>query len=880
MIDIHSLEVLEFPRVKELAAAGAGSPRGAAWVRDLAPTLDATEAHARLDLTDELRRLILSAEGFPRIDAPDVRDTLERLEAAGIVLEPADLRGLAAVAAHARLVRERLVPRHDAALVAADFPHAVARAVTLVPCPELERAVAETFGAHDDILDSASGTLRQLRRQARQQRERILQRLEASTRGDDERRVTLRGDRYVVAVRAGDRNALGGGIVHDRSGTGATLYLEPLGVVDENNRLVELLVEEREEIRRILAALSDLARQRRHELGAAADTLAVLDGHRALATLAEKQRAVRPKISADARLILAGFRHPLLLADATRQVEPLDLALGDPPAEGDGADGPVAAAGDGSASDAAAAYRARAAAQRAALAPAPHPTPRARVLLLTGPNMGGKTVALKGVGLACVMAASGFHLPAGPGTEVPLLNGLVADIGDEQSIQNDLSTFASHLRRWIEAVESAGPRTLALLDEIGAGTDPSEGAALAQAVLERLADAGGLAFVTTHLGALKRFASHHPGLMNGSMLFDPASERPLYRLEAGLPGQSRALEMARRLGLPAPLIERAGELVGTEEKEIQALLGQLEAARMQAEGERRAAADAVAAASAEREAYAERVRRLDTLAEGLRLRAARDAQRILTKAEAEVRDAQRALEEAARKSSAEAAAARRELASTRQTVARAQAAAAEAAGLAKPAPGRPAEALDMAPGARLWSVPLSSWVTVVGVPEGGKVRVERNGIRVELPVSALRAAPNESAAAGGTSGAAAPAAGQASRPGAVRPGSGGRRPPEDDLPPDDPGPRKGSIVYAVPEGIRGEVDLRGLLADEALDKLEAFIDGASLAGLSEVRIIHGKGTGALRTAVTRWLTGRAGIASHRLGEAWEGSTGVTVARLE
>ena len=360
MIDTHSLDVLEFPRVKELAAAGAGSERGAEWVRRLSPTQDAATADSRLDLTDELRRLILSAQGFPRLDTPEVRDSLERLEAAGVVLEPAELRALAAVAALTRLVRDRLVPRRGAADDAMDFPLAARVAAELVPCPELERAVAETFGAHDDILDSASGTLRQLRRRTRQQRERILQRLESTARGDDERRVTLRGDRYVVAVRAADRNALGGGIVHDRSGTGATVYLEPLGVVEENNRLVELLVEEREEIRRILSALSDLARQRRHELGVAAEALARLDGHRALATLAERQGAVRPRLSD--RLVLNGFRHPLLLADATRVVEPLELALGDPPAD----EAPPAPE-----ADAAAAYRARAAARRLEATPSP-----------------------------------------------------------------------------------------------------------------------------------------------------------------------------------------------------------------------------------------------------------------------------------------------------------------------------------------------------------------------------------------------------------------------------------------------------------------------------------------------------------------------------
>lgn len=837
MIDGHSLEVLEFPRVKELAAAGAGSERGAAFVRALEPIDDLELARQRLRLTDELRRLLESADGFPAIDPPDVRASLERLAAQGVVLDPPELRDLARLAGVARRIRERLAPggRPDAFI--ADFPLAVDIAGRIRPCPELERAVAETFGPHDDILDSASGALRSIRRHLRQQRERILGRLALtakSAHGEDERTVTLRGDRYVVAVRASDRHEVGG-IVHDRSGTGATVYLEPLAVVEENNRLVELLVEEREEIRRILAELSELARGRRSDLARQAEELAVLDGHRALARLAETQGATWPQLTlTPPRLRLIQFRHPLLLADRGRDVVPLDLELG-------------VTLGDGSA-------------------------PR-RVMLLTGPNMGGKTVALKGVGLACVMAAAGFHLPAGSGSEVPLLTTLVADIGDEQSIQHDLSTFASHLRRWIEAVDGAGPPALALLDEIGAGTDPAEGAALAQAILERLADAGGLAIVTTHLGALKRFASRYPAVSNGSMLFDPVSERPLFRLEPGLPGQSRALEMARNLGLSAEILARAGALVGDEEKEIQALLTQLETARQEALAERRAAADAVAEANAARQAYADRGRRLEGMSEALKARAAREAQRILTRAESRVRDAQAAVDDAARQSSAEAAQARRRLADARRVVAEARSAADTAAGLSVPTPGRAIRPEELTAGRRFWAVPLASWVTVVAPPErDGKVRVERNGIRVELPPQALRAAPEEATASGGPS---LPARGPEA-------GAGGRRrvPADGELPPDSPAARRGSVVYQVPEGVRGEIDLRGLLAEEAIARLDFYLDEAGLAGLTEVRIIHGKGTGALRTAVQKWLKGRPDVLSYRIGETWEGSTGVTVARLE
>jgi len=798
MMDRHSLSVLEFSRVLALAVRHAASARGAEWIEALEPSTDPAVATARLDLTDELRRLIVSADGFPPLEAPDIRPHLATLGAPGSVLTADELRDLARLLRVARLVRERM-PRE-----ASDHPITSRLAAALVPAPHFERAVTDTFDDHGEILDSASGALRTIRRHLKQQRERITSRLEEYRKGHDaERAITLRADRYVLSVKANEKSEIGG-IVHDRSGSGATVYLEPTALFEENNRLIELMVEERDEIRRILAALSDMVRTLHPGLVANSEILAELDGHKAMARLAESQKACRPLLGTE-RIVLKAFRHPLL--SESRPVVPLDLEL----------------------------------------------NPQARMLLVTGPNMGGKTVALKGVGLACLMAAVGMHLPAGDGTEVVILKEVTADIGDEQSIEQNLSTFASHLRRWALATRDVGPGRLALLDEIGAGTDPAEGAALARAVLERLVVGGGFTVATTHLGALKTFAIDQPGVANGSMRFDPVGEQPLYILEQGLPGQSRAIEMARRLGLDPELIDRALQLMGTEERNVQALLSELEGTRRQLETEMARTTEENARVADVRQKYEDRVRKHSLEYEAVKERARREGQRQLDRASDLLKEAEAEARAIKQKALIESKEGQKRLDNLKGAIREARAAAAPPA---QEAPGRPIETVEVTPGARFWAEPLQGWVTVVAPPDGGKVRVERNGVKVELPLVALRG--------GLGSGESAP----------------NRRTALEELP-TDPMPRvRGGIQYEAREEIHAEVDLRGLTAEEAIDKLDRFLDESMLGAAPRIRIIHGKGTGVLRAAVRKWLSDRPDIVSHRLGDSWEGGTGVTVAELE
>jgi DNA mismatch repair protein MutS2 len=377
-------------------------------------------------------------------------------------------------------------------------------------------------------------------------------------------------------------------------------------------------------------------------------------------------------------------------------------------------------------------------------------------------------------------------------------------------------------------------------------------------VLERLAEAGGLALATTHLGALKRFASDCPGVVNGSMRFDPATEQPLYLLDKGLPGQSRAVEMAHRLGLPQPLLDRAAALVGTDERDVQALLSELETARARVEEEKQALARESAAVREAREKYEDRLRRLTGEYAGLKSRGLREGQRVLDRARELLREAEEAAAEMGRQRAAEeTAAGRRRAAEVRQRIDVVREKTDET-GRRESAPGRPVTPVEIKAGGRFWAAPLQTWVTVLQPPGAGdKVRVERNGVGVELPVTALRTGSEPAAPP-------VPARGRALA----------------ELPADEEGPRRAGASFALPEAVRGEVDLRGLTAEEALERLEGYLDGATLGGLIEVRIIHGKGTGVLRQAVRQWLSGRTEVVSHRLGETWEGGTGVTVARLE
>ncbi|HET7037684.1 MAG TPA: endonuclease MutS2, partial [Thermomicrobiaceae bacterium] len=565
---------MEFDRVLERLAQRCQFSLAAARAREIGPSADEEQVRFLQAVTAEAVALSTESPGFTVGGARDVRQIVERA-ALGLLLSPADLRDTLDTVQAARSLRRNFTQKPNAA---ADFPLLSDLVEAIADLPALEADLARAVGSRGEILDSASPELGEIRREVKTAHRRLTERLNRMI-GDGEHAaaiqdpiVTMREGRYVIPVRA-DRRGQVPGIVHATSASGQTLFVEPLAVVELNNRWRELQMAEEHEVERVL-------RTRSQQIGAAAEALTVtleaiaaLDLALAKARLSFDMRANRPVIPAGPpqRVALRQARHPLL-DPAT--VVAVDLTLG----------------GD---------YR---------------------VLVVTGPNTGGKTVALKTLGLLAMMAQSGLYIPAADGSTLSVFDGIFADIGDEQSIEQSLSTFSSHMTKIIAMLRAASERSLLLIDELAAGTDPEEGAALARAIISVLLERGALAVVTTHYSDLKAVAYATPGVENASAEFNLKTLAPTYRLITGIPGRSNALAIAQRLGLPQPIIEEARGYLQPEAMRTDELLAEIQ--------RRRAAAEA-----SQREARAERAEaaRLRQEAEEVR----REAERVKAEARGE-----------------------------------------------------------------------------------------------------------------------------------------------------------------------------------------------------------------------------------------------------
>jgi DNA mismatch repair protein MutS2 len=790
-----SLERLEYPRLRELLLELATSFAGRSRIESMCPFPVSEEAEYVLSLVAGLKRRHEAGNGLPPMEVGDLGPVLGRLGTEGAILNPEEIQGFLPLLQSVRGSKKVLE------LAADDLPEVAALAEPLLPLPHLEKAIDETFEPGGGVKDRASPSLRSIRRERETKRERLRSRMEHLAAGltsqDAATLVTLREGRFVLAVPQAQKAKIEG-LVQDRSGSGATFYMEPLEAVSGNNVLRELDAEERAEIRRILAALTARLVAEREGLAANWEHVGYLDALRARVLLAIRWGGELPKLTAKPRLRLRSVRHPLLLEArgvardpeaARKAVIPLELELDE----------------------------------------------ETRILLITGPNMGGKTVALKALGLLSAMAESGCLIPADPGCELPWVGKWLVSLGDEQSLENDLSTFAAHLRRWAEALEEAGPGALVLLDELGSGTDPTEGAALAQSVLERLVEARAMGLVTTHLGTLKAFAASVDGIRNASMTFDPETRRPTYGLAVGVPGESHAIDMARQLGFPEERVVRAEELLPEEERDVKRLLEELNEERRRlaaSETELRRRLEEAGRLGVE---HKERLERLLEERASLRTKMARQAREMVRRAEETLRQA----EKSARSGKRSPEVSRANLARQQARLARVE------APRRKPSGGRVPDTVRE--GDRFWAEALGRDVEVIREPDGaGRVLVVSEGMRVELPRTALR----------------------------VLEGQGG----ETAL-----GKRTGARPRTtVPEVQKSpiEVHLRGLRVDESLDMLDRALDQAMLAGLREIRVIHGKGTGTLRRAVEEFCRTHTGVKSARVAEQWEGGTGATVIELE
>jgi DNA mismatch repair protein MutS2 len=844
---------LEWAEVLDLLARETRTAMGHERAHATTPVTDLAAIRRGLAETAQARAALAQQGVAPPLDGiPDVRPTLEAARVPGSVAEGADLAGLLPLieaAARLRAYGRAIAP------VAPDLAAAVAGVPQQQPLADL---LGRSLDPDGQVRDEASPALRRLRQRIRDLRREIVKRLESYFNGPNadttfqERYVTVRHGRYVLPIRAEAKGRLRG-IVHDRSQSGATLFVEPEAMVEANNDLVQVAREEEAEIVRILAALTDAVREALPDLDALVAGIGGLDLIFARGALAERMEATEPAVGEDREIRLLGARNPLLLAQSWSVAGPAAgrgaavVGRGEP--EASRADQMTEPSGSAAGRGAAEGEPSGSAAGRGAAEGEPSGSivipmdieigADRPLLVITGPNAGGKTVALKTLGLLALMAQSGCHVPARDGARLPVFSQLFAIVGDDQSVAENLSTFSAFVKQLREVLERVDDRSLVLLDELGAGTDPDDGAALAQAVLEALAERGATVAASTHLEPLKGFASTYPKARNASVEFDAERLAPTFRLVYDRPGQSYALAIGARLGLPAALIERAHAHRSTQQRQLQELLARLDDrdrrdAERGAAIERREAESAGLLARAQAEMEAARTSARETMA-----RARAEAQRLVAEVRRQVNDEWDRLKRAD-KSRPDLDRARKRLTETAKRVGEPAPAAAADAAAAPPAAGDRVEITHLG---------LKGHVVSL---DGETATVQAGAITVKVPAQALRVLARGEGV-------------MYSAPRMVT----------------EQGTSRARSTVAVPgkSGVSVELHLIGRTTAEARDLLEKYLDDAFMAGLTSVRIIHGKGTGALRRAVEDLLSGHPLVAEHRPGASSEGGAGATVATL-
>jgi DNA mismatch repair protein MutS2 len=796
-MDSKSLHTLEYALIRERLASHAAFSASKGLARELEPSHDREWVEARLKEATEARHLLSLQADMTIGGARDVRTSVESA-ARGAVLEAHQILDVKNTLIAARTLRRRFEDEDTR------YPALRQIALRLEVVEGLIDQVSQILNERGEILDSASDLLSTIRRDLRVAHGRLTDKLQGLL-GDpkiqpllQEPIITQREGRYVIPLRAEFKGRLKS-IVHDQSTSGATVFVEPLQIVDLNNQLRELELAERDEIRRLLAELSARIGEHWSQIESTVAAIAEIDLAFAKARYAEVLRASEPIMlpfpgdgsrgdHPGSTLKLLQARHPLLDPD---QVVPVDLVLDE----------------------------------------------ETSALVITGPNTGGKTVTLKTAGLLVLMAASGMHIPATSGSELSLFESVFADIGDEQSIEQSLSTFSAHISNIIHILEKADRRSLVLLDELGAGTDPQEGAALAQALLETLLERGITTLVATHFSALKTFAHLTEGVRNASVEFDIESLQPTYHLTIGLPGRSNALAIAQRLGLDRDVLDKARQWVSADDLEVDALLDEIHHQRDQArqalQGAERARQEAI-----ERER--ELARRLDSIEDERRdlLEAARQSVRSeVEQLRADLEKLRRQLRLAGQPLEA-LEAAKEELEDLEEVVSEPVVREAH-----EHTPSdRPVQLGDKV---HLETIDTKGVVTSLGEDQA-EVQVGRLRIRAKLDEIRL-VGKDDTQEERDPSGRVVEATRVRSRPSS--------QPPL-------------------------ELHLRGLRVDEALIELDRHLDSAYLAGMPFVRVVHGKGTGTLREAVRNALRGNRYVRSFESGRPAEGGEGVTVVHLD
>ena len=777
-------EPLEFDKILDIVAAKCVTGNGRARVKSVTPAADPVTLQRLLDEVQDMRDVYAVEGGFPIWEFKDIRVLLNKIEPSESYLEVKEfieLQNFLDLVREARQFGEKTEQK---------YPALQAILKRLISTDRLSQQIQFTIDPAGRIFDNASVELKAIRKEIHQIDNELHIRLERLVKKYQEHLqeeyVTLRDGRFVIPVREFAVNKVPG-IVHGQSASGATYFIEPMPVVDLNNQLQKLHAAEKKEEIRILKQLSRLVREFQTALLSNFDLLVELDFLQAKARYANEFDCHAPLINDQFYLELKKAYHPILLKRHPNEVVPLNV----------------------------------------------HNGLEFNTLVISGPNAGGKTVALKTVGLMQLMFQCGFHIPAGEGSKLPICSQIFSAIGDEQSIENDLSTFSSHVNALKFITENLEDKGLVLIDEIGSGTEPTGGAALAIAVLERLNRSGILTLVTTHQNQIKAFAAETDGIENAAMQFDTKELKPLFALEIGIPGSSYTFEICQRLGLDADIIQRASEIAGKDTFKLDTLLNDV----AQKSQQYQKLAQELSIKKSELESLTELYRvRSETLKQNRKKYEKEAKQKAAEFLQNINREIERTIKEI-RESQAD----RTVVKKARERLARLRKQVQE--GTEETKPKATLEIKDLKPGQKVRSLTYNFTGRISKIFDSkNAVEIDRDGVKITVGIDEIELL--------GESGE------------TISPKS------------------KSAPTVSPGMNISNEIDLRGLTVDEALAELDAFLDKAQLSSWQEIRIVHGKGTGALRQAIHQFLSKYKGIKEYRLGRWGEGDTGVTIVTLK
>lgn len=779
------LKTLEYDKILAMLKERASCCISRELVDTMEPSGDFDTVERELKLTAEAETLFYKTGRSPVDDFPDMRHCLERMHAA-LFLSTGELLGIASCLKAARIAKDILAKE------VGEESYLYNLAGLLITHRSAEEEINRCIINEDEIFDGASPALARIRRAMRLANEKVREKLNSMIRSTayqkylQEPIITIRNGRFVIPVKQEYRQQIPG-LIHDQSGSGATLFIEPSAVVELGNEYKKLLAEEADEIERILTELTAMLAPYADEIREDLNIMGQIDLVFAKAKLSRELNAVMPKLNRNNYVRIVRGRHPLISAD---RVVPIDIWIGKD-------------------------YRS---------------------LIITGPNTGGKTVTLKIVGLFALMVQSGIFVPANEGSEFPVFEHIYADIGDEQSIEQSLSTFSSHMKNIVGILDKADENSLVLLDELGAGTDPIEGAALAMSILEELNDRHCICVSTTHYSEIKAFAMTHEGMENASMEFDIDRLCPTYRLYIGIPGKSNAFEISSRLGLPNSIIDKAKGFLNGEDVRFEDIISSAQSQHRIAEEERKMAEEARAELEKLR-ADAERERRkLDEDRNRLQAKAKEDAKRIVADTK---REMEKLIVEIRSIKDIDRSAADRVIQAARDTLRATETAVNEKEAIKKEDNTKPPKTVRA--GDTVNIVTLDQKATVLSAPDSkGEVMVQAGVMKLNVKLKDIRLIEEKKAAA----------------------------------------PTSGKVGLGAGKQVGLELDVRGMLVDEANIMVDRYLDDAYNAGLSEVNIIHGKGTGALRAGVQAFLKRHPLVKGYRMGSYGEGDAGVTVVTLK